>query len=123
MDHEPGQAAGIFSALCANEPELEGLRASIHEFLHADREQYGWRPAVDSWLSCWDEEFSARLGGAGFLGLTIPAWWQRWPSPRRLTTDSPVLKRITPSPSPRLRWAASPVPWPPLRTNCMALSV
>jgi acyl-CoA dehydrogenase len=27
---------------------------------------------VDSWLSSWDEEFSARLGDAGLVGLTIP---------------------------------------------------
>lgn len=27
---------------------------------------------MDSWLSCWDEGFSARLGDAGFVGLTIP---------------------------------------------------
>jgi acyl-CoA dehydrogenase len=27
---------------------------------------------VDAWLSSWDEQFSARLGDAGFLGLTIP---------------------------------------------------
>lgn len=61
-----------FEALCANEPELAAMRGSIREFLDADREKFGWQPAVDSWLSGWDEEFSARLGGAGFLGLTIP---------------------------------------------------
>ncbi len=61
-----------FEVLCANEPELAELRASIREFLGADREKYRWRPTVDSWLSCWDEEFSKRLGDAGFVGLTIP---------------------------------------------------
>ncbi len=61
-----------FDALCANEPELAELRTSIREFLRADRRQFGWRPTVDSWLSCWDEGFSARLGQAGFVGLTIP---------------------------------------------------
>ena len=61
-----------FDVLCANEPELAKLRASIRDFLLADREGFGWQPRVDSWLSCWDEGFSARLGDAGFLGLTIP---------------------------------------------------
>lgn len=64
--------ADDFAALCANEPELAGLRGSVREFLAADRAEFGWRPAVDAWLSSWDEQFSARLGDAGFLGLTIP---------------------------------------------------
>lgn len=61
-----------FDALCANEPELAELRTSIREFLRVDRREFGWRPTVDSWLSGWDEGFSARLGAAGFIGLTIP---------------------------------------------------
>jgi alkylation response protein AidB-like acyl-CoA dehydrogenase len=61
-----------FEALCANEHELAKLRASIREFLRADRDEFGWTPAVDSWLGGWDPEFSARLGDAGFVGLTIP---------------------------------------------------
>jgi Acyl-CoA dehydrogenase, N-terminal domain len=61
-----------FDALCANEPEFAKLRMSIREFLHADRAEFGWQPTVDSWLGKWDEGFSARLGDAGFLGLTIP---------------------------------------------------
>ncbi len=61
-----------FAALCANEPELAALRASVREFLQSDRAEFGWAPTVDAWLSSWDEQFSARLGDAGFLGLTIP---------------------------------------------------
>jgi len=61
-----------FDALCANEPELAKLRGSIRGFLEADRAEFGWQPAVDSWLGQWDEDFSARLGEAGFVGLTIP---------------------------------------------------
>lgn len=61
-----------FDALCANEPELAVLRAAVREFLTADRAEFGWQPGVDTWLSQWDEGFSARLGAAGFLGLTIP---------------------------------------------------
>ncbi|GAA2774562.1 acyl-CoA dehydrogenase family protein [Mycolicibacterium pallens] len=61
-----------FAALCANEPELAALRASVRKFLVDDRNEFGWQPSVDAWLSSWDEGFSARLGDAGFLGLTIP---------------------------------------------------
>jgi acyl-CoA dehydrogenase len=61
-----------FAELCANEPELAELRGSLREFLVADRVEFRWTPSVDAWLSRWDEGFSARLGAAGFLGLTIP---------------------------------------------------
>lgn len=64
--------ADDFAALCANEPDLAALRGAVRDFLVADRAEFGWEPRVDAWLSAWDEEFSARLGDAGFLGLTIP---------------------------------------------------
>jgi acyl-CoA dehydrogenase len=64
--------ADDFAALCANEPELAALRAEVRAFLSADRAEFGWQPTIDAWLSSWDEGFSARLGDAGFLGLTIP---------------------------------------------------
>jgi alkylation response protein AidB-like acyl-CoA dehydrogenase len=52
--------------------ELTKLRSVVRGFLRADRAEFGWQPAVDSWMGGWDEEFSARLGAAGFVGLTIP---------------------------------------------------
>jgi acyl-CoA dehydrogenase len=61
-----------FDTLSAREPELAKLRSSIREFIAADRSEFGWRPTVDSWLSCWDADFSVRLANAGFVGLTIP---------------------------------------------------
>jgi len=61
-----------YDALCVTEPELLSLRVSVREFLAADRAEHGWEPAVDSWLCGADPTFSARLGDAGFLGLTIP---------------------------------------------------
>lgn len=61
-----------FDTRCADDPELAGIRVSVRQFLAADRAVHGWQPAVDAWLSCWDAAFSARLGEAGFLGLTIP---------------------------------------------------
>ena len=61
-----------FDALCANDSELAEIREAMREFLAADRAEFGWEPAVDSWLARWDADFSARLGDAGFVGLTIP---------------------------------------------------
>lgn len=61
-----------FDALCANDAELAELRTAIREFLAADRAEFGWEPAVDSWLARWDADFSVRLADAGFVGLTIP---------------------------------------------------
>lgn len=61
-----------FDDLSAREPELLKLRSAIRDFLQADRIEFGWVPTVDAWLGQWDEDFSARLGAAGFLGLTIP---------------------------------------------------
>jgi acyl-CoA dehydrogenase len=61
-----------FEARCANDGELSRLRTSIRDFLTADRAEFGWQPAIDSWLARWDAGFSARLAEAGFVGLTIP---------------------------------------------------
>ncbi len=61
-----------FDTLCAAEPELADLRGAVRNFLRDDRREFGWRPSVDSWLGGWNGGFSARLGEAGFLGLTIP---------------------------------------------------
>ena len=61
-----------YDALCVTEPELVALRTSVRAFLDADRAEHDWEPAVDSWLCGADPDFSARLGDAGFLGLTIP---------------------------------------------------
>ncbi|OBK68556.1 acyl-CoA dehydrogenase [Mycobacterium colombiense] len=61
-----------FEALCAIEPDLMQLRTRVREFVQDDREKFGWQPSVDSWLRGWDQGFSARLGKAGLLGLTIP---------------------------------------------------
>jgi alkylation response protein AidB-like acyl-CoA dehydrogenase len=62
-----------FEDLCADDGELAALRASIRDFLIADRAAHGWVPAVDCWLAKWDPDFSVRLADAGFVGLTIPA--------------------------------------------------
>jgi acyl-CoA dehydrogenase len=49
-----------------------GLRADVRRFL-ADEQAAGlWTARADSWLSGWDERFSAELGRHGWLGMTIP---------------------------------------------------
>jgi acyl-CoA dehydrogenase len=63
---------GEYEARCATDGDLAALRTSIRDFLTADRDEFGWQPAVDSWISRWDAAFSVRLGAAGFVGLTIP---------------------------------------------------
>ncbi len=64
--------SGSFADLSANSAELAAMRTGVREFLRADRDAHGWTPHVDSWLSCWDEAFSERLGAAGLLGITTP---------------------------------------------------
>src|SRR5690348_8697877 len=49
---------GEFEARCATDGELATLRTSIRDFLAADRDGFGWKPAVDSWLARWDAGFS-----------------------------------------------------------------
>src|ERR1700712_219098 len=61
-----------FDELSAREPEMAKMRYAVRDFLGSDRAEFGWVPAVDAWLGQWNQDFSARLGAAGFLGLTIP---------------------------------------------------
>ncbi len=64
--------SGSYALLGMHQSELDAVRGRIRDFLATDRDRFGWRPAVDSWLSRWDADFSLRLGEAGLLGLTIP---------------------------------------------------
>ena len=50
----------------------EDLRAEVRTFVAKDREEFGWTPRVDSWISSWDPEFSRRLATRGWVGMTIP---------------------------------------------------
>jgi alkylation response protein AidB-like acyl-CoA dehydrogenase len=52
--------------------ETNGLRAAVRQFIRDDRAQFKWTPRVDSWIASWDPEFSRRLAGRGWLGMTIP---------------------------------------------------
>jgi acyl-CoA dehydrogenase len=47
-----------FDVLCANDAALAELRSAVGDSLDADRERFGWRPAVDCWLSRWDADFN-----------------------------------------------------------------
>jgi alkylation response protein AidB-like acyl-CoA dehydrogenase len=48
------------------------LRSQVRGFLSAERTAGRLVPACDAWLSGWDESFSRRLAGRGWVGMTIP---------------------------------------------------
>lgn len=48
------------------------LRSAVRGFLAAERAAGRFVPACDAWLSGWDESFSRRLAGHGWVGMTIP---------------------------------------------------
>ncbi|EHI12162.1 acyl-CoA dehydrogenase family protein [Mycolicibacterium thermoresistibile] len=49
------------------------LRAEVREFLDEERAAGRFTPRCDAWLVGWDPEFSRRLAGRGWLGMTLPA--------------------------------------------------
>ncbi len=53
--------------------ESSELRSQVRAFLAAERAAGRFVPACDAWLSGWDESFSRRLAGQGWIGMTIPA--------------------------------------------------
>jgi acyl-CoA dehydrogenase len=59
-------AAQLTDARCSS------LQASVRRFIDKERQQDGFEPVCDSWLSGWDEEFSRRVGAQGWIGMTIP---------------------------------------------------
>ena len=48
------------------------LRSAVRSFLAGERAAGRFVPACDAWLSGWDESFSRRLAGRGWVGMTIP---------------------------------------------------
>ena len=48
------------------------LRSAVRGFLAGERAAGRFVPACDAWLSGWDEAFSRRLAGQGWVGMTIP---------------------------------------------------
>lgn len=52
--------------------DLEALRADVRAFLRDEIDRGAFEPAVDSWMTGFDPEFSRRLGERGWLGMTIP---------------------------------------------------
>ena len=54
-------------------PAADGeLRAAVRGFLAEEREAGRFVPACDAWLAGWDESFSRRLAGRGWVGMTVP---------------------------------------------------
>ncbi|TDP37809.1 acyl-CoA dehydrogenase family protein [Nocardia ignorata] len=48
------------------------LRAEVRAFLTEQRAQNTFHPAVDTWLTGWDEDFTRALAARGWLGMTVP---------------------------------------------------
>jgi alkylation response protein AidB-like acyl-CoA dehydrogenase len=48
------------------------LRAEVRRFLAEQQAAGAFRPAVDAWLTGWDEDFTAALAARGWLGMTVP---------------------------------------------------
>jgi acyl-CoA dehydrogenase len=57
--------------LTAEAEGLHELRASVAEFLAAERDG-GYRPRCDAWMRGFDRDFSRRLAHRGWLGITWP---------------------------------------------------
>lgn len=52
--------------------QIQALRAEVRRFIDEVREQGVFTPAVDTWLTGWDAEFSRRLAAQGWVGMTLP---------------------------------------------------
>ncbi len=50
----------------------DGLRDEVRRFLAEQLAAGAFTPAVDGWLSGWDETFTATLAKQGWLGMTVP---------------------------------------------------
>lgn len=65
-------AVNMFPPPMFEDAVLTGLRREVREFVTREIESGTFRPAVDSWMTGWDREFTLRLAGRGWLGMTIP---------------------------------------------------
>ncbi|MFF5324627.1 acyl-CoA dehydrogenase family protein [Janibacter hoylei] len=57
-------------------PQLMDLRREVRDFLVAERDSGRFTPGVDSWITGWDPDFSQRLAGRGWVGMTIPTAYE-----------------------------------------------
>ncbi|MFV0495531.1 acyl-CoA dehydrogenase family protein [Mycobacterium sp.] len=51
----------------------DALRGEVRQFLAGELASGSFTPAIDAWLTRWDEEFTAALATRGWLGMTVPA--------------------------------------------------
>lgn len=65
-------APNLFPPPVFEDAALTGLRREVREFVTQEIESGGFRPAVDSWMTAWDRDFSLRLAARGWVGMTIP---------------------------------------------------
>lgn len=62
----------IIPPTTAASPASHALRAEVRQFLTEQLAAQAFTPTVDSWLTGWDEGFSAALAARGWLGMTVP---------------------------------------------------
>ncbi|WP_236791981.1 acyl-CoA dehydrogenase family protein [Amycolatopsis sp. GM8] len=65
-------AVNLFPPPVFEDEVLTGLRREVREFVARQISSGTFRPAVDSWMTGWDQEFTHRLAARGWLGMTIP---------------------------------------------------
>ncbi|MEU6561530.1 acyl-CoA dehydrogenase family protein [Nocardia nova] len=63
----------LVPAAFAPDSDTAVLRAEVREFLAEQLAGGAFVPAVDSWLSGWDEVFTKALAERGWIGMTVPA--------------------------------------------------
>ncbi len=56
----------------ATSPDTDALRQEVRAFLAEQLSTGAYTPAVDGWLSGWDETFTKALAERGWLGMTVP---------------------------------------------------
>lgn len=69
---------------------LDRLRSEVRAFLRTEINSGAFTPDVDSWMTGFDRDFSARLGARGWLGMTMPAEYgggERSPVERFVVTE------------------------------------
>lgn len=55
-----------------DEAATAGLRDEVRAFVAEQLARGGFVPAADSWLTGWDENFTAALAARGWLGMAVP---------------------------------------------------
>jgi alkylation response protein AidB-like acyl-CoA dehydrogenase len=64
------------------------LRKAVRAFLAEELEAGRFQPHCDAWLSEWDEAFTKRMAGHGWIGMTVP---EQYGGPGRPAADRYIV--------------------------------